>query len=381
MKDAASPEACVARSTGHKSGGAMACVADETVRGAIGDRRAFQRPGLETFRRFIRGELPGPPITRLVGLRPTEAGLGKATFTMPITRWLEDGFGLYWGGVFALFADAPLASAIWTTLPAGKAVATSELSMSFVRPMSRKTLNMVGRAETVHAGNQVGLSMIQITDQDGRMLAFGSTRCLISDVPVDPNAAYAAPDLGPTEPADPYLRPPPDDGYFSLEEVMKGVPIELQRRTLDSKMTLPVWRLTGYRSTVIEDGRVEGRLPSSAWFSNGGPSIYGGLLAWAAEFTMGASVYSTLCAGDVFATLDMHMRLTRPALVNSGDLTFRGQVRHRGRLLRVTSCDVDNAEGKRVAMATSSALVVEGGVRELMKGRLPDEILAGGEQS
>ncbi|CAB1080738.1 hypothetical protein D1AOALGA4SA_8414 [Olavius algarvensis Delta 1 endosymbiont] len=30
------------------------------------------------------------------------------------------------------------ASAIWTTLPAGKAVATSELSMSFVRPMSRQ---------------------------------------------------------------------------------------------------------------------------------------------------------------------------------------------------------------------------------------------------
>jgi hypothetical protein len=28
-------------------------------------------------------------------------------------------------------------------------------------------------------------------------------------------------------------------------------------------------------------------------------------------------------------------------------------------------------------MATSSALVVEGGVRELCKGRLPDEILAG----
>ena len=43
----------------------------------------------------------------------------------------------------------------------------------------------------------------------------------------------------------------------------------------------------------------------------------------------------------------------------------------------MTSCNVDNAEGKRVAMATSSALVVKGGVRELSKGRLPDEILAG----
>ena len=90
---------------------------------------------------------------------------------------------------------------------------------------------------------------------------------------------------------------------------------------------------------------------------------------------MGAAVYSTLAAGDVFATLDMHIRLTRPALINSGDLTLTGTVSHRGRRLRVSSCNIDNAEGKRVAMASSSALIVEGGVRELRKGRLPDEIL------
>jgi uncharacterized protein (TIGR00369 family) len=351
-------------------------ITDERFRGSIGDLRAFQKPGLETFRRFIRGDLPAPPISRLTGMRPTEAGLGKATFTMPVTRWLEDGFGLYWGGVYALFADAPLASAIWTTLPAGKAVATSELSMSFVRPMSRKTSNMIGRAETVHSGSQVGLSMIQITDQDGRLLAFGSTRCLISDVAVDAGAEYAPPRLGPTDPADPYLRPPPEDGYFHLDQVMNGTPIELQRRTITGEKVFPVWRLTGYRPTAIDDGRFKAVLPSSAWFSNGGPSIYGGLLAWAAEFTLGAAVYSTLSPGDVFATLDMHIRFTRPALINSGDLSLEASVNHRGKLLRVSSCNVDNAEGKRVAMGTSSALVVEGGVRELRKGRLPDEILA-----
>ena len=350
---------------------------DEKFRGAIGDLRAFQKPGLETLRRYIKGELPAFPISRLVGFRPTEAGLGKATFTMPITRWLEDGFGLYWGGVYALFADAPLASAIWTTLPAGKAVATSELNMSFVRPMNRTTDNMVGRAEIVHSGNQVGLSTIQITDQDGRMLAFGSTRCLISDVPVDPDADYPAPDLGLTETADPYLRPPPDDGYFNLDQVMNGTPIELQRLTIAGEKTFPIWRLTGYRPTAVDDGHVTSVLPTSAWFSNGGSSIYGGLLAWAADFTMGASVYSTLGPGDVFATLDMHIRFTRPALINAGDLTFTASVSHRGRQLRVSSCNVDNAEGKRVAMATSSALVVGGGARELLKGRLPDEILAG----
>jgi len=354
-------------------------ITDEPVRGAIGDLRAFQKPGLEMFRRYIRGELPAPPMSRLAGMRPTEAGLGRATFTMPVTPWLEDGFGLYWGGVYALFADAPLASAIWTTLPAGKVVTTSELSLSFIRPMSRKTANMVGRAETIHSGSQVGLSMIHITDQDGRMLAFGSTRCLISEVPVDVNAGLSPPDTGPNEPADPYLRPAPEDGYFSFDQVLNGVPIELQQRTVAGEKIFPVWRLTGYRPVEVADGLVKSVLPSSAWFSNGSPSIYGGLLAWAAEFTMGAAVYSTLSPGDVFATLDMHIRFTRPAFIDSGDLTFTASVNHRGRLLRVTSCNVDNAKGKRVAMATSSALVVVGGVRELRKGRLPDEILAGAE--
>jgi uncharacterized protein (TIGR00369 family) len=349
----------------------MADIVQEPVRGAIGDLRAFQQSGLEAVRRYIRGQLPPPPVSRLLGMKPTDAGLGKATFAMPITPWLEDAFGLYWGGVYALFADAPLALAIRTTLPPGKTVATSELHMSFVRPMSRKTANIVGRAETVHAGSQVGLSMIHITDQNGRMLAFGSTRCLISDVPVDPKAEYPEPDLGPSEPPDPYLRPPPEGAHFNLDEVMSGVPIEL----LAGGMIPSIWRLTGYRPTRVEEGRCEAVLPSSAWFSNGGPAIYGGLLAWAAEFTMGAAVYSTQSAGDVFGTLDMHIRFTRPALVDSGDLKLSASVNHRGRLLRVTSCDVDNAEGKRVAMANASALIVEGGVRELRKGRLPEEIL------
>ena len=352
-------------------------IIDEPVRGAIGDLRVFQQPGLQTFRRFIRGELPGPPISRLVGLRATEAGLGKATFTMPVTPWLEDGFGLYWGGVYALFADAPLAWAIWTTLPAGKAVATSELSLSFVRPMSRHTTNMVGRAETIHSSSQVGLSMIQITDNHGRLLAFGSTRCLISDVAVDPAACYQPPHLGPATPGDPFLRPPPEDGYFSLDQVMNGRPIELQSQAIAGEKVFPVWRLTGYRPTSIADGHATGILPASEWFSNGGQSIYGGLLAWAAEFTTGAAVYSTLTPGDVFATLDMHIRFTRPALINSGNFSFDASVSHRGKQLRVTSCNVDNAEGKRVAMVTSSALVVKGGVHELHKGRLPEEILAG----
>ncbi|MGH9892155.1 MAG: hypothetical protein ACREA0_09270, partial [bacterium] len=60
----------------------MWTVIDEPVRGAIGDLRALQSTGLEGARRYVRGELPGPPISRLFGLHPTDYGLGKSTYSM-----------------------------------------------------------------------------------------------------------------------------------------------------------------------------------------------------------------------------------------------------------------------------------------------------------
>ncbi|SHE80572.1 uncharacterized domain 1-containing protein [Microbulbifer donghaiensis] len=354
----------------------MASIPDEPYRGAIGDLRALQQPGLETFRRYIYGDLPAPPIWRLTGMLPTEAGLGKATYSMPVTPWLADGTGIYWGGIYALLADAPLASAIWTTLPAGKVLTTSELNMCFLRPLSESTRNMVARAATVHSGSQVGLSTVQITDQDGRTLAFGSTRCLIADFPVDPQEKFEEPDLGPSDPTDPFLRDSPASNFCDLKKLGKQTPIELQQVTIDEGRTHPVWQLTGYRAREIDDGYCKSTIPSSPWFSLGSFSIYGGLLAWAADMTMGAAVYSTLPAGDLFATLDMHIRFIRPASIDSGDLTLTGKVHHRGRQLRVASCDIDNAEGKRVAMTTGSALVIPGGARMLSEGQKPEEIIA-----
>lgn len=354
----------------------MDYITDERHRGAIGDLRALQQPGLETFKRYIHCDLPAPPIWRLTGMLPTEAGLGKATYSMPITPWLADGTGIYWGGIYALFADSPLAAAIWTTLPAGRVLTTSELNISYVRPMSADTRNIVGRAETVHSGSQVGLSTIQITDQDGRMLAFGSTRCLIADFPLDPDEKPEEPDLGPTEPPDPFLREPPESDFCKLKDIGDLVPIELQRATIEEDRTHPVWLLTGYRATEIEDGCCKATIPTSPWFSHGSFSIYGGLLAWAADFTMGAAVYSTLPAGDIFATLDMHIRFIRPARIDSGDLTLTGRVHHRGRQLRVSSCVIEDADGKRVAMATCSALVIPGGAHMLAEGRKAEEIIA-----
>ena len=353
----------------------MDFIIDEPVRGAIGDMRGFQVSGLEATRRYVRGELPGPPIWRLTGLKATEAGFGKTTFSMPITRWLEDPFGIVWAGTWALFADAPLASAIWTGLPPGKVVTTSELNLSFVRPITRETGNIIGRATSIHQGRQVGLSAVEISDRHGRTMGYGTTRCLIVDIPVDADADYPEPDTGPTDPPDPYLREAPTDSYFDLASVLEGEPIEIQRRIIAGEVTPNIMRLTGARWDDPQRGRTTVRIPTSAWFSAGGPTLYGGALAWFLEAAMGGAVYSSLGPGQVFGTLDMNVRFTRPAYINSGDLTVTAEVQHMGRQVRIASAEMTDAAGKRVAMATSSALVVEGGIRALMQGWIADEVL------
>ncbi|WGL16734.1 PaaI family thioesterase [Microbulbifer bruguierae] len=359
----------------------IADITDEPHRGAIGDLRVLQQPGLETFRKFTHQELPAPPVWRLTGIQATEVGLGSATFSMPVTPWLEDFVGVYWGGLYALFADSPLAAAIWTTLPQGKALSTSELTLCYVRPMSAETPNIIGRAKTVHSGSQVGLSSVEILDHQGRMLAFGSSRCLISDFPVDKDATFPEPDLGPTNGPDPYQRPPPEAHVEDLAGFGTVTPIQCQRDTIQGGGTHPVWHFTGYRVRAVEDGYCEAALPSSPWFSNGNIVIYGGMLAWAADFTMGAAVYSTLPAGDIFATLDLHIRFMRPAALDDGDIILIGRVHHRGKQLRVASCDIVNAQGKRLAMATASALLIPDGARQISQGLPAERIIAHATES
>lgn len=348
---------------------------EEPHRGAIGDMRAFQLPGLESARRYVRGELPVGPIHRLTGLRPTDVGLGKATFSMPITRWFEDSFGLVWAGTFALFADAPLGAAIWTGLPSGKAVTTAELNLSFVRPFTRDTGNLVGRATSIHQGRQVGLSEVEISDRNGRTMGHGTTRCLIIDVPVDPDEIPPEPDLGPNDGPDPYLREPPSDGYLDLDTVISGEPVDIQKRLIAEEVIPNINRLYGSRWQLHEPGSVTGEFPTSPWFSAGGPTLYGGAIAAFVEAATGGAVYSSLGPGEVFGTLDMNVRFTRPVLINSGTLTVNARVTHMGRRLRIASAEVLAADGKLVAMATSSALVVPGGIRALMQGWVPDEVL------
>ena len=146
----------------------------------------------------------------------------------------------------------------------GRGDRVGEISnLSFVRPFTRNTGNIVGRATSINQGRQVGLAAVEISDRDARTIGYGTTRCLVVDTPVDPDAEYAKPDTGPDDPPDPYMREAPSDGYFDLESVSNGRPIDLQRRIFSGELTPNVMRLDSASWELVEEGIVLARFPTS----------------------------------------------------------------------------------------------------------------------
>ena len=106
--------------------------------------------------------------------------------------------------------------------------------------------------------------------------------------------------------------------------------------------------------------------------------MYGGLLAWACDFALIGAVWSTIDAGAVAPSLDLQVRFLRPVLLDGSTLDISGWVVHSGRTIRVAQAEITNSEGKTVAIATGSAMVIEGAVERLVQGRPVEDVIREG---
>jgi uncharacterized protein (TIGR00369 family) len=351
-------------------------IPDEPVRGVNGDPTPLRMRGLEAALGWVRGTLPAPPMHHLTGIRPTDASLNRSTFAMPLTPWLLDNAGLVEPGVLAFLADAPLSSAIYTAVGPGQFVSTSELSLSFIQPVQRDATGLVARASVVHANRDAGVSVAEVTDSEGRLLAHATTRCVIIDVPPESlPTPPAEPPAAASDLPDPYLRPAQGTVYPpELWDGMSG--LEFCRGVASGQIgNGAVHELFGARMIAADEGTTTWCLPSSRWLCAAGPALYGGVIAWLAQTAQDLSVLTTLPAGTVYATLDLTVHFLRPVMPGTGDLTATAQVVHRGRSIAVTQMRITNDAGKTVAVASGSSMIVPDGIRRMLRGDLPTPLM------
>ena len=147
---------------------------------------------VEMFDRIAAGELPAPPICNLFGMRVIEHDSGTMTWSMPASPWLNNAFGVIYGGALALLADSAIAGAIWMTMERGQVLASLNLHLYFFRPVFADGRDIIARGAVTRAGRSLRVAGAELFDTDGNLVASatGSGK-VVSDRP-------------------PSLKPPPD---------------------------------------------------------------------------------------------------------------------------------------------------------------------------
>jgi uncharacterized protein (TIGR00369 family) len=114
------------------------------------------------------------------------------------------------------------------------------------------------------------------------------------------------------------------------------------------------------RPTQAEEGRCTFVLPASAWLASPAPVLYGGAIAMLADAALSCAVMTITPAGSSFAPLDLKVNYLRPVLPDGGLMTATATLVHRGRSMAVATAELTNEDGKRIALASSSVMLLPG---------------------
>ena len=131
---------------------------------------------LERVQAMIRGEEPGPPVSRLVGFRIVEVTPGRAVFEMEAGPQHANPMGTLHGGILCDIADAAMGIAYASTLNEGESFTTLELKINFLKPVWKARLRAEGHI--VKRGRTVGLVECDVVDEKGSLVARASSTCL-----------------------------------------------------------------------------------------------------------------------------------------------------------------------------------------------------------
>ncbi len=121
---------------------------------------------------------------------------------------------------------------------------------------------------------------------------------------------------------------------------------------------LELGKMLDMRLVEATHGSVAFEMEAGEKHNNPMGTVHGGVLTTLADSAMGLSVATMLDPGDSFTTLELKINFLRP--VWKGLLRAAGRVTHAGKSVALVECDVHDAQGRLVAKATSTCMVLRG---------------------
>ena len=139
-------------------------------------------PGIELLRGMIEGRFPAPPIAETLDFGVTEIDPGRVVFVGRPAQKHYNPSGTVHGGYAATLLDSAMGCAVHTLLEAGQGFTTLEIKVNYVRPMFDNTGEIRCEATIINMGKTVATAEGKVLDAKGRLIAHGTTTCLIFDI-------------------------------------------------------------------------------------------------------------------------------------------------------------------------------------------------------
>jgi uncharacterized protein (TIGR00369 family) len=147
--------------------------------GTVSAETQKQMSGLEFVQGLVDGTMPLNTIARTLGYDVTEAVSGRVVVTAEPSGIHLNPAGTVHGGLAATLLDSCMGLAIQSTLEKGVSQTTLEFKISLLRPITPETGRIKAEGIVLSRGRRVGTAEGRVTDGNGRLLAHGTTTCLI----------------------------------------------------------------------------------------------------------------------------------------------------------------------------------------------------------
>jgi uncharacterized protein (TIGR00369 family) len=143
-----------------------------------GDQRRAMS-GLEFVHGLVSGTLPMNSMAETLGYDIVEVSSGRVAIAAAPTAAHLNPAGTVHGGLAATLLDSCMGLAVHSTLDRGFGQTTLEFKISLVRAVTPETGLVRAEGRVVYRGRRIGTAEGRLTDAEGRILAHGTTTCLI----------------------------------------------------------------------------------------------------------------------------------------------------------------------------------------------------------
>jgi uncharacterized protein (TIGR00369 family) len=123
-------------------------------------------------------------------------------------------------------------------------------------------------------------------------------------------------------------------------------------------MSAPIAHLIGFRVDSAHAGEAVGILEAGPQHANPMGTLHGGVLCDVADAAMGMAFASTLAVGESFTTMSLTINFFRP--VWQATVSAEARVINRSANVGYVECDITDQNGKRIAKAASTCMVLRG---------------------